>query len=70
VSENSALPQPNPALERLDRLVGTWTMEGRLVGSDETTIKGDTTFSWLAGASFSSSVRIWISPGCGSSLWS
>jgi Protein of unknown function (DUF1579) len=52
VSENSALPQPNPALERLDRLVGTWTMQGGLVGSDETTIRGDTTFSWLAGGFF------------------
>ena len=24
------LPQPDPALRRLDRLVGTWTMEGNL----------------------------------------
>jgi hypothetical protein len=27
------LPQPDPALKRLDRLVGTWSMEGNLVGS-------------------------------------
>jgi hypothetical protein len=35
MSENPDLPQPDPALRRLDRLVGSWTMEGNLVGSDE-----------------------------------
>jgi hypothetical protein len=35
MSDNQQLPQPDPALRRLDRLVGTWTMEGNLVGSDE-----------------------------------
>jgi hypothetical protein len=46
------LPQPDPALKRLDHLVGTWSMEGNLVGSDETTIRGETTFSWLPGGFF------------------
>jgi hypothetical protein len=46
------LPTPDPALRRLDRLVGTWDMEGHLVGSDETAIKGQTTFRWLAGGFF------------------
>jgi hypothetical protein len=41
------LPQPDPALRRLDRLVGRWSMEGNLVGSDETSITGETTFRWL-----------------------
>jgi hypothetical protein len=43
VSEQPHLPQPDPALRRLDRLVGRWTMEGNLVGSAEKNIKGETT---------------------------
>jgi hypothetical protein len=31
--------QPAPALRRLDRLVGTWTMEGNLVGSHDKNIR-------------------------------
>ncbi len=46
------LPTPDPALERLDRFVGTWSMEGHLVGSDDIVIKGETTFRWLPGGSF------------------
>jgi Protein of unknown function (DUF1579) len=52
MSETPELPQPDPALERLDRLVGTWSMEGNLVGSDEKNIKGETTFRWLQGGFF------------------
>jgi Protein of unknown function (DUF1579) len=52
MSENPNLPQPDPALKRLDRLVGSWTMEGNLVGSDEKNIKGETTFRWLPGGFF------------------
>ncbi len=48
MSEIPGLPQPDPALRRLDRLVGTWSMEGNLVGSDEKNIKGETTFRWLS----------------------
>jgi Protein of unknown function (DUF1579) len=48
----SALPQPDPALRRLDRLLGTWAMEGNLVGSDEKSIQGETTFRWLPGGFF------------------
>ena len=47
-----ALPQPNPELRRLDRLVGRWTMGGNLVGSDEKTITGETAFRWLPGGFF------------------
>jgi hypothetical protein len=46
------LPQPDPTLKRLDRVVGTWTMEGDLVGSEEKNIKGETTFRWLPGGFF------------------
>jgi Protein of unknown function (DUF1579) len=45
-------PRPDPALRRLDRLVGSWTMEGNLVGSDEKNITGETTFTWLPGGFF------------------
>ena len=46
------LPTPDPALRKLDRFVGTWSMEGQLVGSDEIAIKGETTFRWLPGGFF------------------
>lgn len=46
------MPTPDPALRRLDRLVGTWRMEGHLVDSDEKNIKGQTTFRWLPGSFF------------------
>jgi Protein of unknown function (DUF1579) len=52
MSESPIPRQPDPALKRLDRLVGSWSMEGNLVGSDETTIKGETTFRWLPGGFF------------------
>jgi hypothetical protein len=40
---------PDPALKRLDRLVGRWAIKGRSLGSDEDDISGTTTFSWLQG---------------------
>jgi hypothetical protein len=46
------IPTPDPALRKLDRYVGTWSMEGHLVGSDELAIKGETTFRWLPGGFF------------------
>jgi hypothetical protein len=52
MSENPSLPQPDPELKRLDRFVGTWSMEGNLVDSDEKNIKGETTFRWLPGGFF------------------
>jgi hypothetical protein len=45
-------PQPDPALRRLDFLVGTWSMKGRLVGSDEESIAGRAIFDWLPGGFF------------------
>ena len=46
------MPTPDPALKRLDRFVGTWTMEGHLVGSTEYNISGQATFRWLPGGFF------------------
>jgi hypothetical protein len=45
-------PTPDPALERLDRLVGTWALKGHLLGSDEENIVGEITFQWLEGGFF------------------
>lgn len=45
-------PQPDPALKRLDRLVGTWTMKGHLVNSDVENIFAKATFQWLEGGFF------------------
>jgi Protein of unknown function (DUF1579) len=52
VSETPQLPQPDPALKRLDRFVGRWEMEGNFVGSDEKTITGEATYRWLPGGFF------------------
>jgi Protein of unknown function (DUF1579) len=52
VSQTPDLPQPDPALRRLDRLVGRWSMEGNLVGSDEKNIRGETEFRWHPGGFF------------------
>lgn len=46
------MPTPDPALQRLDRFVGTWRMRGRFVGSDEDTISGEATYRWLPGGFF------------------
>jgi hypothetical protein len=43
---------PDPALRQLDRFIGSWTMEGNLLGSDEKTIKGQATYRWLPGGFF------------------
>jgi hypothetical protein len=41
------IPAPDPALKRLERLVGTWSLKGHPTGSDEDSITGTTTFKWL-----------------------
>ncbi len=46
------LPTPDPALKRLDRLVGTWEMKGRTLDSETENVRGRTTFSWLPGGFF------------------
>jgi hypothetical protein len=52
MAETPDLPQPDPALKRLDRFIGSWTMKGALVGSGETTISGRATYRWLPGGFF------------------
>jgi hypothetical protein len=45
-------PTPDPALRALDPFVGTWSMKGHLLGSDEETILGRATYRWLEGGFF------------------
>ena len=46
------MPTPDPALKRLDKLVGSWTIKGRTLDSNEDNISGRTTFEWLPGGFF------------------
>jgi Protein of unknown function (DUF1579) len=46
------VPGPNPALRRLDRFVGRWTMSGRTIDSDVDNITAETSFEWLPGGNF------------------
>ncbi|MBG0741139.1 DUF1579 family protein [Paeniglutamicibacter antarcticus] len=46
------IPTRHPSLKALQPLVGTWLLRGHLSGSDEVTITGRTTFSWLSGGFF------------------
>ena len=45
-------PKPNPALKRLEKLVGTWELKGRTLDSKEDNISGWTTFEWVSGGFF------------------
>jgi Protein of unknown function (DUF1579) len=53
MTENAPqMPAPDPALEQLDRFIGRWKLTGRLVGSDDDTISGESTYRWLPGGFF------------------
>jgi Protein of unknown function (DUF1579) len=58
-SENTQpmdMSQPDPALKRLEKLVGTWKLTGRTLSSKEDNITGWTTFEWMPGGFFLKSV--------------
>ena len=44
--------QRHPALARLERLVGTWDLRWRMLGSTEDNITGVVTIDWLPGGFF------------------
>lgn len=48
-SQGQDVARPDPALKRLDRLVGTWKMRGHALGSEEENIVGTTRFEWIHG---------------------
>jgi Protein of unknown function (DUF1579) len=45
-------PVPDPALKGFDPFIGTWSMKGHLIGSDEENIVGQSTYKWLSGGFF------------------
>jgi hypothetical protein len=51
-AQATGMPTPDPSLKHLDKLVGTWSMKGHLVGSDKENIVGKATFHWLEGGFF------------------
>jgi hypothetical protein len=51
-SMHMSRPQPDPALLRLEKLIGTWELKGRTLNSQEDNISGWTTFEWLPGGFF------------------
>lgn len=57
-------PTPDPALRALDPFVGTWSMKGHLIGSDDENIVGQSTFRWLDGASSCCRTSSWTSRAC------
>lgn len=50
------ISQPDPALKRMEKLVGTWKLTGRTLSSKEDNITGWTTFEWMPGGFFLKSV--------------
>jgi Protein of unknown function (DUF1579) len=53
---NIQMPVTDPALKRLEKLVGKWELKGRTLDSEEYNISGWTTFEWLLGGFFLQSV--------------
>jgi Protein of unknown function (DUF1579) len=51
-TQAAPMPEPDPALKRLERLVGTWEFTGRTVGSEVDNVFGRNTFEWLPGRLF------------------
>ncbi|MCC6455521.1 MAG: DUF1579 family protein [Caldilineaceae bacterium] len=52
VPQTDHSPKPDPALKRLDPLVGTWDLTGRTLGSPEDNISGRVIIEWLPGGFF------------------
>ena len=46
------IPKPNSALKRLERLVGTWIIEGRTLDSKDNNASGRVSIDWLPGGFF------------------
>ena len=51
-AEAAQPPGPDPALKRLEKLVGTWEATGRTLDSDEDNVSGRLAFEWLPGGFF------------------
>ncbi len=51
-AQTMSMPAPNPALKRLQALVGTWRITGRTLDSEDDNISGEVTIEWLPGGFF------------------
>jgi hypothetical protein len=51
-AQPTPMPTPDPALKRLEPLVGKWNLTGRTFDSAEDNIFGWNTFEWLPGGFF------------------
>ncbi|MGH2691585.1 MAG: DUF1579 family protein [Actinomycetota bacterium] len=51
-TQGMQLPKPDPALERLEPLIGRWEIKGRTLDSDVDNLEGRTTFEWIPGGFF------------------
>lgn len=51
-AQPTQIPAPDPALKRLEPLVGKWNLTGRTFDSAEDNISGWNTFTWLPGGFF------------------
>ena len=45
-------PEPDPALKRLERFVGTWKVTGRTLEATQDNVSGRFSFEWLPGGFF------------------
>jgi len=50
--EAQPIQTPDPALKRLEKLVGRWNLKGRTLDSKKDNITGWNTFEWLPGGFF------------------
>jgi Protein of unknown function (DUF1579) len=50
--QSQQLPKPDPALKRLEPLIGTFDIKGRTLDSDVDNVHGRTTFEWVPGGFF------------------
>ncbi len=62
-------PHPNPALARLERLVGAWDIRGRTFNSATDDIRGKVVVDWLPGDSSSNCVASWNLRASMSIVW-
>lgn len=51
-TQSQQLPKPDPALGRLEKFVGTWSIKGRTLDSNVDNVSARTTFEWLPGRFF------------------
>ncbi len=56
ISDNNTQPQqppkPDPALKRLEKFIGTWSIKGRTLDSEVDNFSARATFEWLPGRFF------------------